>query len=62
MHDARRARHPLDREVDGRDGRAALGADDAGSPADDDTLVAAVRKAGYDARVLSRRSLTTAGT
>ncbi|MGV8978263.1 MAG: heavy metal translocating P-type ATPase [Cellulomonas sp.] len=33
-------------------------ADDAGSPADDDTLVAAVRKAGYDARVLSRRSLT----
>jgi Cu+-exporting ATPase len=37
-------------------------ADDAGTPADDDTLVAAVRKAGYDARVLSRRSLTTAGT
>ncbi len=34
-------------------------ADDAGSPADDDALVAAVRKAGYDARVLSRRSLTT---
>ncbi|HEX5333733.1 MAG TPA: cation transporter, partial [Cellulomonas sp.] len=33
-------------------------ADDAGTPADDDTLVAAVRKAGYDARVLSRRSLT----
>jgi Cu+-exporting ATPase len=34
--------------------------DDAGSPADDDALVAAVRKAGYDARVLSRRSLTSA--
>ena len=31
-------------------------ADDAGTPADDDALVAAVRKAGYDARVLSRRS------
>ncbi|WP_291795877.1 heavy metal translocating P-type ATPase [Cellulomonas sp.] len=37
-------------------------ADDAGSPADDDALVAAVRKAGYDARVLSRRSLTTTTT
>ena len=37
-------------------------ADDAGTPADDDALVAAVRKAGYDARVLSRRSLTTATT
>ncbi|PVU84114.1 heavy metal translocating P-type ATPase [Cellulomonas sp. WB94] len=37
-------------------------ADDAGTPADDDTLVAAVRKAGYDARVLSRRSLTAAPT
>jgi len=35
-------------------------ADDAGTPADDAALVAAVRKAGYDARVLSRRSLTTA--
>ena len=34
-------------------------ADDAGTPADDDALVAAVRKAGYDARVLSRRSVTT---
>ncbi|CAN5233939.1 heavy metal translocating P-type ATPase [soil metagenome] len=35
-------------------------ADDAGTPADDDALVAAVRKAGYDAHVLLRRSLTTA--
>ncbi|HEY5553864.1 MAG TPA: cation transporter, partial [Cellulomonas sp.] len=35
-------------------------ADDASGPADDDALVAAVRKAGYDAHVLSRRSLTTA--
>ena len=29
VHDARRARHPLDREVDGGDGLGALGADDA---------------------------------
>jgi Cu+-exporting ATPase len=36
-----------------------LAADDAGAPADDDALVAAVRKAGYDARVMSRRTLAT---
>jgi Cu+-exporting ATPase len=38
-----------------------LAADGAGTPADDDALVAAVRKAGYDAKVLSRRAVATAG-
>jgi Cu+-exporting ATPase len=36
-----------------------LAADDGGAPADDDALVAAVRKAGYDAHVMSRRTLAT---
>jgi Cu+-exporting ATPase len=35
---------------------------DDGEPADDDALLAAVRRAGYDARVTARRDVTTSAT